>query len=363
MDKLYIKQVLKNTIYFILTLIGIIIGIKIAIFYTPFLIAFILAIILEPLIRYLMKKFNLKRKISSIIVFTISISIIISLIILGTSLLIQEVSELIKGFNQDYDKIYNSINNIINKIDLSKLNIPQEWIITIQKQAITLIEKISQVLKNILDNTVIFISKLPQIIIYIVITLLALYFITTDKIYIIDQLEHHLPRLWVKKILQHIKNLTTSLGKYIRAQLVLVAISFIISLIGFYILKIIGFSLKYPLLIAIFIAFIDLLPIFGSGTIMLPWSIYLGCIGNLRYAISILVLWIIMSIIRQLIEPRIVSNQIGIHPIFTLVAMYTGFKFLGVIGLFIGTLILIIIKNIFASNIDNGIIKSILEDK
>lgn len=363
MDKLYIKQVVKNIIYFILSLIGVFIGIKISIFYTPFLIAFILAIIIEPIIRYLMKKFNLKRKISSIIVFTISISIIIAIIVIGTSLLIQETFDLIKGFNQDLDRIYDSINKIIQSLDLSKLNIPQEWIITIQEQAILLIEKTSQLLKTILDNTVMFISKLPQIALYVVITVLALYFITTDKIYILDQLEHHLPRTWVRKILKHIKDLSTSLGKYIRAQLVLVLISFIISLISFYIFKTIGFDLKYPFLIAILIAFVDLLPIFGSGTVMIPWSIYLGCVGQYNYAIAILALWIIMSIVRQLIEPKIVSNQLGIHPIFTLIAMYTGFKFFGIIGLFIGTLILIICKNIFANNIDNGIVKSMLEEK
>ena len=68
-----------------------------------------------------------------------------------------------------------------------------------------------------------------------------------------------------------------------------------------------------------------------------------------------------MSIVRQFIEPKIVSGSIGIHPIFTLIAMYTGFKFIGVWGLLLGPIILIILKNIYGTVIDKGVVKSILE--
>ena len=115
----------------------------------------------------------------------------------------------------------------------------------------------------------------------------------------------------------------------------------------------------YPLLYALGIGFVDALPIFGSGSVMVPWAIISACSGDMKLAISILGLWILMSIVRQLIEPRIVGNHIGIHPIFTLIAMYTGFKISGVIGLFIGPIILIIIKNIFSDILDKGVVKSI----
>ena len=94
---------------------------------------------------------------------------------------------------------------------------------------------------------------------------------------------------------------------------------------------------------------------------MLPWAIIAACMGDFTLAIAILVLWAIMSIVRQLIEPRIVSGQIGIHPIFTLIAMYTGFKFIGVLGMVIGPILLIILKNIFSTLIDKGVFKSIFE--
>ena len=114
---------------------------------------------------------------------------------------------------------------------------------------------------------------------------------------------------------------------------------------------------------AIFIGFVDALPILGSGTVMVPWAIISGLNGDLNLGIAIIVLLIIMSIVRQFLEPKLVSKNIGVHPIFTLIAMYTGYKFIGVIGMLLGPILLIIIKNIYASMIDQGIVKTIFDKK
>lgn len=94
---------------------------------------------------------------------------------------------------------------------------------------------------------------------------------------------------------------------------------------------------------------------------MIPWAIVAACDGNLNLGISLIILLAIMGIVRQFIEPRVVSGQIGIHPIFTLIAMYTGFKFIGIFGMLLGPIILIILKNIFGTMIDKGLAKSIFE--
>jgi len=92
---------------------------------------------------------------------------------------------------------------------------------------------------------------------------------------------------------------------------------------------------------------------------MIPWAVIAALNGDLTLGISIIALYAIILVVRQLVEPKIVSNKIGIHPIFTLIAMYTGFKLTGILGLFIGPIVLIILKNIFSVSIENGIIKSI----
>ncbi len=96
---------------------------------------------------------------------------------------------------------------------------------------------------------------------------------------------------------------------------------------------------------------------------MIPWAIVSAINGDFNLAIGIIILLIIMSVVRQIIEPKLISKNIGVHPIFTLIAMYTGFRIIGVTGLLIGPIVLIIFKNIFASLIDRGVVKSIFEKK
>lgn len=119
--------------------------------------------------------------------------------------------------------------------------------------------------------------------------------------------------------------------------------------------------IEFPLLAALGIGFVDALPILGSGTVIVPWAVISGLNGDIKLGIALIILYVIILIARQLLEPKIVSNKIGIHPIFTLISIYTGFKFIGIIGLLVGPIIFIVLKNIFENMIDDGIIKSILK--
>jgi len=91
---------------------------------------------------------------------------------------------------------------------------------------------------------------------------------------------------------------------------------------------------------------------------MIPWAIASALNGDLRLGISIVVIWIIMSVVRQILEPKIVSGKIGIHPIFTLIAMYTGFKVIGIMGMLVGPIVLIILKSVLANRLEQGISRS-----
>ena len=102
---------------------------------------------------------------------------------------------------------------------------------------------------------------------------------------------------------------------------------------------------------------------FGSGTVMIPWAIISAVNGDISLGIGLFILYVIVLVVHQILEPRIVSGHIGVHPIFTLIAMYTGFKLIGVIGLLIGPIVLIIVKNIFANLIDRGVFKTIFDRK
>ncbi len=360
-DMNYWGKVIKNVVILALTLICVYLGFKLAIFYIPFLIAFIISLILEPCIRFIMRKTKLRRKTSSIIVFVTAIIIIVGLVVWAGITLVSEASNLLTSLNIYFEKGYEIFQNLLNKFDFSNFHIPETIMTALQNSAMDFLGTLTEWVKNVLTNAINFLTSVPTIGVYAVVALLSLYFICVDKVYMIDQLEHHLPKRWVKKIGIHLKEIVKILGGYLKAELTLVGISFIICLIGLYIFHFAGFNIQYPLLMALIIGFVDLLPIFGSGTFMIPWAILTACSGDFNLAVAILVLWAIMSVVRQCLEPRIVSGNIGIHPIFTLISMYTGFKFIGVLGMIIGPIILIILKNIFATFIDKGVVKSIFE--
>ena len=360
-DMGYWSKVIKRILLFVLSIVGVYLAFKLAVFYIPFLIAFILSLFIEPIIKFVMKKTKLSRKTSAIIVLVLVIVLIVGLLAWGITSLISEGANLLSGFNDYFDKAYKQLQDIIQNIDFSKIQISDEVRNTIQNSAMDFLVTIANWLKNGLTSMMNMITSIPTIAIYVVITVLSLYFICSDKVYMLDQMEHHLPRKWVKKIGIHLRELITTLGGYLKAQLILILISFIIVLIGLFGLNIMGFNVKYPMLAALGIGFVDALPILGSGTVMVPWAIISAVNGDINLAIGLLVIYAIILVARQLLEPRIVSKHIGIHPIFTLIAMYTGFKFIGVLGMFIGPIVLIILKNIYGTMIDKGIMKSIFD--
>lgn len=362
-DMGYWSKVFKRLLLLLLSILGLYLAIKLSVFYLPFLIAFIIASIVEPLVKIIANKTNLQRKTSAIIVLIIVSTILISLIFWGVTSFISEASNLLQGLNGYTEKIYNYMQQWIQNINFDKFKLSEQITGILNNSTQDLLNIVSNWIKSVLNSIMQIITQLPTIGIYIAITLIATYFICVDRFYILDQAEHHLPRIWVKKLALHIKEILSSLGNYLKAEAILIIISFFEVLIGLIILKFIGMNVQYPLLAAILIGFVDALPILGSGTVIVPWAVVAATNGDIRLAIGLLIILAVISVVRQLLEPKIVSKHIGIHPIFTLIAMYTGFKIIGILGLLIGPMAIIVLKNIYGNLIDKGVLKSIFERK
>lgn len=362
-DMSYWTRVLKRILYVVLLLIGLFLTLKLSIFYLPFLIAFILSLIIEPAIRFLMRKVKWSRKTSSICIFIIVFCLILGGLAWGIFTLFSEASSLLQDLNGYVDKAYKIFQEFTQKFQFEKIHLPEEIYSILQNSTGDILTTVSTWVRNMLNNLIDFLTSIPTIAIYFVITVMALYFMCVDKVYILDQIEHHMPKTWVMRMGKHMRELIKTLGGYLKAEATLILVSFVISLVGLYFLKLIGLSVEFPLLMAIFIGFVDALPILGSGTVMIPWAIICGLNGDLKLGVSIIILLIIMSVVRQFLEPRLVSKNIGVHPIFTLIAMYTGFKFIGVVGMLVGPIVLIILKNVFATFIDGGVMKTIFDKR
>ena len=230
-------------------------------FYIPFLVGFIIAQILEPIIRFSMDRFKLSRKTSSIaIVFTFFI-ILIAILLLGGTFIISEISNFLGNFNKYLNNVTETVKMMSLYINLDKLNLNPEIKNIFENTVIDFVNSFARGIKNYLSIFLTGITSIPKIFIYIIITILATYFISSDKFYILDQMEYHFPKKIVAKIRENTKNITNSLGQYLKAEIIMILISFVIVLIGLTVFYFLGLNIKYPLLMAIIIGFVDSLPI------------------------------------------------------------------------------------------------------
>ncbi len=354
-------SILKKFIIGILIIVSFLLIFKLTIFYIPFLIAYIISIMIDPIIKFVNKKIRLSRKVSSVIVLATIFVIIAALLVWGIVRLVAETTNLLEGLNVYLEKTLNFISERVSSFDFSKYKVSDDVINIFEDTTTDYLNTFTKYLKDLLTKILNYITSLPNMFINVIITILATYFITSDKFYILDRMEHHLSKKMVGKITKHAKEITSSLGGYLKAEIILSIITFMVVLTGLNIFYLIGMNVDYPILMAIVIGFVDALPILGAGSVMIPWSIILFLNSNNSLAFSVIGLYIFIVVLKQLLEPKLVSNNIGIHPIFTLIAMYTGFKLIGIMGLLIGPIVLIIIKNIFAETLDKGIINSIMD--
>lgn len=257
----YWTRILKNILVLIVSIILIFLALKLAIFYMPFLIGFVISLFVEPLIKLVVKKTKLERKKGAIIVLAIIFIILLGLLTWGVVTLLTESSNLLQSLNKYIQLIYSKINEYMKIIKGGNSKIPVEIVTIIEKSTDKVIVFITNYVSTFLSKVTQTISALPTIGIYTFITLLATYFICTDKMYIIDILEHQLPKRWAKKIGIHSREIIKSLGGYLKAEAILIIISFFIVLIGLYILQFLNFNVPYPFLAALGIGFVDALPI------------------------------------------------------------------------------------------------------
>ena len=354
-------SIFKKSVIGILLILIFLVICKLTVFYIPFLIAYIISVLIEPIIKWFYKKTNFTRKVCSIIVLIAIFSILTIIIIWGGIKLVTETTNLLSGLNSYLEVCMNFINEKTSHINFYDLNLSNEVISIFENSAIEFLNTITQYIKNLLSKILEYITSIPNMFINIIITILATYFITSDKFYILDRMEHHLSKKMVGKIITHTKEITSSLGGYLKAEIILSFITFLIVLTGLNIFYLFGMEIEYPILMAILIGFVDALPILGAGSIIIPWSAILFLKGSSSLGFSMLGLYLFILVSKQFIEPKLVSSNIGIHPIFTLLAMYTSFKIIGVIGLLVGPILLIILKNIFAKFLDKGIMNSIVD--
>lgn len=315
----------------------------------PFLIGWIFSTILSPIVEYLNKKLHIHSGFVSILGIVVLVAISGFIVFLISKGLI----DLVNKFVDAYPSIIEDLNeySVVVQSKLDSLNLPFALNISeiFYKSLASLVSYLGNYGGTIAANALGFVASLPNVLIFVIVTIISTFFMTKDREKIKSFIKNsikvqdkpHPTYIFVKEKIFKI------IWGYLRAQLIMMSITFVICSIGLIIL-----GKKYAIITALGIALFDAVPALGPAMIFVPWSLTMFIVGKTSYAASLMILYLVCTITRQLLEPKIVSTQIGVYPLLTLMSLYIGVKTLGVIGILVGPFTIIILQTLY----ENGLI-------
>lgn len=308
----------------------------------PFILGFLAAALINPPVRALSKRFELKRKpigILLLLIFYATIGMLATVIVVRLAVMFGELSKALPSIYAEsiepaLGKLFDLINRAVEKLgrifgnrgglfgdDLGG------FFAAVKSSLGTAVSDISVKTLTKLSG---FAAGIPGVVVQIVFAVISSFFFTVDFERILAALKRLLPEKTVE-LLTSVRDFSfRTLGRYLRSYALILLITFAELSLGFIILRVAN-----PFAMALGIALFDILPVFGTGGIMLPWAVMKSVGGDIGAAIGLLALWIVISVVRNIIEPKIVGSQVGLHPLATLIAMFVGTKLFGVVGLFV----------------------------
>lgn len=320
----------------------------------PFLIAWITAMALRPAIDGICRRTKLKRRIVSffcVLIVLLTVTGILAVIAVRTAEELRGLADnLMTDAADTVGDIFDYFGNLRERFPFFDGLEDRETAGRIESAILSAVEgSVSTFTAKIPEAVMGLVSSLPGIILSAVVLVMATFYMCADVAGINSFIAGLFPPDKREKLFAAKKKLAADAGRYIRAYLMILFITFLQLLAGFLILKI-----PYALTLAAVIALIDILPVLGVGTVLIPWAGILLIRGQTYTGIGILILFTVIWLARQIIEPKIVGHSMGIHPLITLAAMYAGFTMLGVSGLFIFPIAAMLIKNAVSAVRENG---------
>lgn len=320
-------------------------GPKLIVFFMPFILGFLLAKMANPLVAFISDKCKVRRKAVSVFVIIVVLGII-ALIIYGIGSFLGRQAA---GFIEDMPKMWEAAEVQLSKAAarFTKLydRLPADLKDTLISLQTSLDGYISGIMAEISTPTVSAIGNaakhIPNIIIGIIMCFLSAYFFIADKDYMGNFLKKYLPDFILIKWDLVWGSLMRSVGGYFKAQLKIEIWMYLLLYLGLVIA-----GVDYAALVALGIAVLDFLPIFGTGTVLIPWAVIELLSGDYIRFIIFLVLWGGGQLLRQIIQPKIMGDSMGMPPIPTLFLLYIGWKLSGVWGMIFALPVAIIILNL-----------------
>lgn len=344
--KKYVKVLLNLVIALAVLLLCIYLVPKAIVFFMPFIVGYIIALIASPMVRFFEEKLKIKRKAGTVFVIVAVIALVVLCIYLIGSKLVQEVSGFIEALpgmwsniEADFKEFGNKFNIIYKKFPLSIQDAINSAGAALSNYFGDVIGKIGSPTIEAVGN---FAKQVPTVLIGVIMALLSAYFFVAEKHTVSQFICKYMPKSIQTRYMIMKRSLSRAVGGYLIAQFKIEVWMYLLLVIGFSILKV-----DYALLIAVGVAFLDLLPFFGTGTVLVPWTIIKLFNGDYMMAIGLIIIWGVGQLARQLIQPKIVGDSIGVPPLPTLFLLFIGYKLAGVIGMILAVPIGIIIYTMY----------------
>lgn len=361
-DNIYLKILVNILIFVVVLLVIFYLSPILLSLFAPFIIGWFIAWIANPLVRFLEKRVKLLRKYSSAIIIMFIISIILLALYGITKFAVIQFIAFIQELPRLMDLLSDTFFEVTTTLSQSLGGLPTG----IQNSAI-------QLAQNIEHNIIAFISGLQLseftlnitsniggFLFFVITVFISAYFFIKDREELIDKTKSKIPGSVLEKYNLIRLQFTHAVGGYIKAQFKIMLIVMVILYVGF---KILG--TQYAFLLAVLTGFIDLLPIFGTGFILWPWALVELILGNYVKALTLVIIYAVAQLLKNIIQPKMVGDTIGMDPLQTMVLMYIGYRLAGFLGLILSIPIGLIIENLYEIGIfDNFIlgIKILIKD-
>ena len=356
-ERPYWKVIVSLTFSLIGTVLFLIVGYKMMIFFMPFVIGWAISAIASPVVNFLEKKVKIVRKLgSAIIIITVLLGIVFFLYLLLNKLW-EEVETLLQILPSMYEDFEGGIGNAGDRMQKILSPFPRG----IREGIDTMLENLDQYIGKVVGSlstpTVSaagrMAKRIPSILVATIVTFISAYFFITERDEVLLWAKKVTPDPIVSRMSMVCDNLKYAVGGYIKAQFKIMAVVFVLLVCGFMIM-----GIHFSFLLAIFIAFLDFLPFFGTGTALIPWAVYKLLAGDYKMLAGLIVLYLTTQLVRQLIQPKLVGDSMGMKPLPTLIFLYAGYRIGGVFGMIFAVPAGLIVINLYKA----GAFDYILDD-
>ena len=328
----------------------------------PFLIAALLAFLIQPLIKLFVKYLRFPRSIAVLVSILIFIGLIGGLLTFLVKKLIDGILYLSEFIPKQIEVISVHTQNLFNEyilplwdqgigllddLEPSQQQALQEGILMIGNNLASLLGNVGQAIANWISSLI---GALPITVTVIIFSILAVYFIGKDFNKYAAIYKDKLPLIFQKKTWDVIRDLRTKIFGFLKSQIILMLLTAFVGLIGLVILKV-----EHAFTIALILGLLDLLPYFGPGLILIPWSIYSFLTGDLFMGFGQLILYTSTVVVRQFAEPKVLSTSMKLNPLAILVSLFAGLQLFGLIGLVIGPISLVLLISLYDAEVFKGL--------